>query len=100
MNWLARMEINAKLIRKEGIFDNYVWHKKLWEDCFSKTPNATRDFLTRIDTIERIFRVWISFVQPEMSKDNTRARKPETNLPLCMTHPPLLNSREEKYKAG
>jgi CRISPR system Cascade subunit CasE len=59
MNWLARMEIYAGIVRAEGIWDNYAWHKRLWEDCFSKEPNAMRDFLTRIDPLEGMFRVWI-----------------------------------------
>ncbi len=59
MNWLARLEVDAKIARHRQIWDNYVWHKRLWEDCFSNAPNAKRDFLTRIDNIEGAFRVWI-----------------------------------------
>jgi CRISPR system Cascade subunit CasE len=58
MSWLARLEVEAKRARTEKIFDNYTWHKKLWE-CFPDEPNAKRDFLTRIDQIEGKFRLWI-----------------------------------------
>ena len=59
MNWLARLEIDAEIARDEGIWDNYAWHKRLWEDCFPDVPNAKRDFLTRIDQLEGAFRIWI-----------------------------------------
>ena len=59
MNWLARLEVDAEVARNEKIFDSYAWHKRLWADCFPNAPNANRDFLTRIDQIERVFRLWI-----------------------------------------
>ncbi len=58
MNWLIRLEIDAETVRKEGIWDSYAWHKKLWE-CFPKRPDEKRDFLTRIDPLEGVFRLWI-----------------------------------------
>ncbi|MBA1446827.1 MAG: type I-E CRISPR-associated protein Cas6/Cse3/CasE [Chromatiales bacterium] len=58
MNWLARLDVGAEIAHAEGIFDNYRWHKKLWE-CFPHEPDAKRDFLTRIDTLEGTFRLWI-----------------------------------------
>jgi CRISPR system Cascade subunit CasE len=58
MNWLARLEVEAETARAEGIFDSYVWHKKLW-DCFPNVPDAKRKFLTRIDQLEGAFRLWI-----------------------------------------
>lgn len=59
MNWLARFEVSAEVARTEGIWDNYTWHKRLWEGCFPKAPDAKRDFLTRIDQIEGAFRLWV-----------------------------------------
>lgn len=58
MSWLARLEVEAETAFKERIFDNYAWHKKLW-DCFPNESDSKRDFLTRIDQVERIFRIWI-----------------------------------------
>ena len=58
MNWLTRIDLNAETTRQEGIKDSYDWHKKLWV-CFPDTPEAKRDFLTRVDIIEGAFRVWI-----------------------------------------
>lgn len=58
MNWLARLNIDAEVARAERMFDNYAWHKKVWE-CFPNTPDAARTFLTRIDPLEGAFRVWV-----------------------------------------
>lgn len=58
MSWLARIEIDAKTARVEGLLDSYVWHKRLWE-CFPNAPDSKRDFLTRIDQLEGAFRAWI-----------------------------------------
>ena len=58
MNWLARMEVDAEIARAEHIFDNYAWHKKIW-DCFPGMPDSERTFLTRIDPLEAAFRVWV-----------------------------------------
>lgn len=58
MSWLARLEVDAEIARAENIADSYAWHKKLWE-CYPDAPNTKRDFLTRIDQLERTFRLWI-----------------------------------------
>lgn len=58
MSWLARFDVDAETARIEGITNSYTWHKKLWE-CYPGEPAARRDFLTRIDQLEGIFRVWI-----------------------------------------
>ncbi len=58
MSWLARLEVDAETARAEGISDSYAWHKRLWE-CYPDTPDAKRDFLTRIDQLEGAFRLWI-----------------------------------------
>ncbi len=61
MNWLARLDVNAEIARKEKIADSYAWHGKLWE-CFPGMPNKKRTevgFLTRIDPFEGAFRLWV-----------------------------------------
>ncbi|MGV1099709.1 type I-E CRISPR-associated protein Cas6/Cse3/CasE [Thiovibrio sp. JS02] len=58
MNWLARVDISAESARAERMFDNYAWHRKIWE-CFPNMPDANRTFLTRIDPLEGAFRVWV-----------------------------------------
>lgn len=59
MNWLARLDVDAQTAFAHRIFDNYVWHRRIWEDCFERVPDAKRDFLTRIDHLEKTFRVWV-----------------------------------------
>ncbi len=59
MSWLARLEVDSETARAGGIWDNYAWHKRLWEDCIPKDSNASRDFLSRIDQIEGAYRLWI-----------------------------------------
>lgn len=59
MNYLVRFQIDAEVVLHEQIWDSYAWHKRLWQDCFPGEPNAKRDFLTRIDTLEKAFRIWI-----------------------------------------
>lgn len=58
MNWLARIDVDAGVAQAESIFDNYAWHKKIW-DCFPGMPDSERTFLTRIDPLEGAFRVWV-----------------------------------------
>lgn len=59
MNWLARLEIDAEMLRKKGISDDiYSWHKLLWQ-CYPGNPDAKRDFLTRIDQLEGAYRLWV-----------------------------------------
>lgn len=61
MSWLARFEVKAEIARAEGILDSYAWHKKLW-DCFPGVPGQQRTkigFLTRIDTLEGAFKIWV-----------------------------------------
>ncbi len=58
MSWLARLEVDAEVAYRERISDSYGWHKRLWE-CFPNAPDAPRDFLTRIDQLEGMFRLWI-----------------------------------------
>jgi CRISPR system Cascade subunit CasE len=61
MSWLARLEVDAEIARAGGIRDSYHWHKRLWE-CFPNVPDQKRaeiGFLTRIDTLEWAFRLWV-----------------------------------------
>jgi CRISPR system Cascade subunit CasE len=58
MSWLARLDVDAAIARAEGMTDNYAWHKKIWE-CFPYIQDSKRDFLTRIDLLEKGFRVWV-----------------------------------------
>ncbi len=58
MNWLARFEISAETARAKQIFDNYDWHKKIWE-CFPGQSDAKRNFLTRVSPLEGVFRIWL-----------------------------------------
>lgn len=58
MTWLARMEVDACVARMSGMVDSYAWHKKLW-DCYPDAPASKRDFLTRIDFFESMFRIWM-----------------------------------------
>lgn len=58
MSWLARIEIDAETVFSGGMPDSYEWHRRLWH-CFPGQPDRRRDFLTRIDTLEGAFRLWI-----------------------------------------
>jgi len=61
MTWLARLEIDAETARAEDISDSYDWHERLWE-CYPGVPDQKRTeigFLTRIDILERAFRLWV-----------------------------------------
>jgi len=58
MSYLARLEVDAEIAYIESIFDNYAWHKRLWE-CFPGEQDAKRDFLTRVDQLEKKFRLWV-----------------------------------------
>jgi CRISPR system Cascade subunit CasE len=59
MSWLARLNVDAESVCKQCISDDiYAWHKMLWE-CYPDTPDARRDFLTRIDQLEGAYRLWI-----------------------------------------
>ncbi len=58
MSWLARLDVDAEIAFAERIFDSYAWHRKAWE-CYPGTPDAKRDFLSRIDQLEGRFRFWL-----------------------------------------
>lgn len=58
MSWLAQMRIDAETACQDGVPDNYAWHQRLWQ-CFPGEPVRKRDFLTRIDTMDGAFRLWL-----------------------------------------
>ncbi len=58
MKWLTRMELSAAQGRAAGLVDSYAWHRRLWE-CFPEEPDKERDFLTRIDVLEKGFTAWL-----------------------------------------
>jgi CRISPR system Cascade subunit CasE len=59
MNWLASIKVDAETVLTQRMVDSYAWHRRIWEDCFERAPDAKRDFLTRIDQLDRASRVWI-----------------------------------------
>ena len=63
MSWLACMDIDAETVFASGVLDSYDWHQRLWH-CFPGEPDRKRDFLTRIDTLEGAFRLWVLSPQP------------------------------------
>jgi CRISPR system Cascade subunit CasE len=77
MTWLARLHIDAHSAFAHRIYDSYAWHKRIWEDCFERAPEAKRDFLTRVDHLEKAFRVWILA--------NTKPVQPSWCLPESMS---------------
>jgi CRISPR system Cascade subunit CasE len=67
MSWLARMEFDTETVFKAFAghdksngygLDNYGLHRLLWR-CFPGEPDRKRDFLTRVDTLEGAFRLWV-----------------------------------------
>jgi CRISPR system Cascade subunit CasE len=52
------MQIDAETAYADGVRDTYDWHQRLW-DCFPGEPDRKRNFLTRIDTLEAAFRLWV-----------------------------------------
>ncbi|SDP57777.1 type I-E CRISPR-associated protein Cas6/Cse3/CasE [Desulforhopalus singaporensis] len=58
MNWLAQIVVDAETAHIQRIRDSYSWHQKLW-DCFPNDANTQRDFLTRIDLLDRQFCLWV-----------------------------------------
>jgi CRISPR system Cascade subunit CasE len=64
MNWLCRFHVDTRTAYRNKIWDNYAWHKRIWEDCFPSKPEAPRDFLLRIDSLEGAFRIWVLSLRP------------------------------------
>lgn len=51
-------DIVARPWKDGGFRDSYAWHKRVWE-CFPDRPDASRDFLTRLDDTGGGFRLLI-----------------------------------------
>lgn len=51
-------DIVARPWKDGGFRDSYAWHKRVWE-CFPDRPEASRDFLTRLDDTGNGFRLLI-----------------------------------------
>lgn len=58
MSWLAKMIVSVEDGLKNDKTDSYSWHKKPWE-CFPNDPDKKRDFLTRLDSMEGVFCLWM-----------------------------------------
>jgi CRISPR system Cascade subunit CasE len=58
MSWLACIEIDAETAFSAGVPDSYGWHQRVWR-CFPGQPDRKRDFLTRVDTLQGAFRLWL-----------------------------------------
>lgn len=58
MSWLACIDIDAETAFVGGAVDSYDWHQRFWH-CFPGQPDRKRDFLTRVDTLEGAFRLWV-----------------------------------------
>ena len=58
MSWLTRMEIDAESAFATGAMDSYQWHRRLWQ-CFPGEPDRNARFLTRVDTFQGAFRLWV-----------------------------------------
>lgn len=72
--YLSKAEISYETAHKAGLRDVYSWHQKVWQ-CFPDRPNERRDFLTRVDEIDRGFRLLIISVReprkPDWCPDNS-----------------------------
>ncbi len=51
-------EIVARWQKDGGFRDSYAWHKRIWE-TFPNQPEASRNFLTRLDDTSQAFRLLI-----------------------------------------
>lgn len=44
--------------RERKFADGYAWHRAIWE-AFPGRPDAARDFLFRVDDLQRMFRIYV-----------------------------------------
>ncbi|MCU0848440.1 MAG: type I-E CRISPR-associated protein Cas6/Cse3/CasE [Spirochaetes bacterium] len=65
MKYLSKAVIDCKTAARYRLFDVYAWHKAAWK-AFPGEPDKTRDFLFRVDTVERGFRLFILALQEPM----------------------------------
>lgn len=61
-------EIVARWRKDGGFRDSYAWHKRVWE-AFPGQPEASRDFLTRLDDTGEGFRLLILSPEPPTRPD-------------------------------
>lgn len=74
MRWLAKLEIDTESAMQEKMVDSYVWHRSLWQ-CLPDDPEASRDFLSRVDQLEGKLRFWMISERKPM--------RPKWCLPEC-----------------
>src|SRR5437773_9888753 len=53
---------------KAGLRDSYDWHQKVWR-AFPNRDGARRDFLTRLDPLDRRMRLFVLSETPPMRPD-------------------------------
>ena len=58
MSHLTKIELSIATLEKIGAMDNYSWHQAIWQ-CFPGKPEGKRDFLTRIDELDGMTRIFI-----------------------------------------
>jgi len=56
--FLSKIEIDYETAHKAGLHDSYTWHQWAWQ-AFPDRPEASRDFLTRLDDTGHGFRFLI-----------------------------------------
>ncbi|MBB5350956.1 CRISPR system Cascade subunit CasE [Haloferula luteola] len=61
-------DIVARPWKDGGFRDSYAWHKRVWE-AFPGSPEASRDFLTRLDDTGHDFRLLILSQEPPSRPD-------------------------------
>ena len=65
---LVPYDITARRWKDDGFRDSYAWHKRIWE-CFPDRPEASRDFLTRLDDSGTGFRLLLLSASPPIKPD-------------------------------
>jgi len=76
--FLTKIEIAYETAHKNGLRDTHDWHRWAWE-CFPDRPEATRDFLTRLDDTGHGFRFLIQSAAPSMKPMQCPVDAYETN---------------------
>lgn len=50
MTWMTRFMVELPALHRNRLSDCYAWHKAIWQ-CFPNRPDASRDFLFRLDEV-------------------------------------------------
>jgi len=58
MSYLACLNLDIRAAKELGMVDSYHWHKRTW-DLFDSDSDSKRDFLHRLESTERNFKLWI-----------------------------------------